>query len=182
MERNSKLKKWLGEQSDSDYKDVRFQAKSSYLYGRLTFAPMIRLPKDFSFTMTYRGQVSSQNLLPSEQAGLGGYDSVRGYKEREVNVDNAFLVSSELRTMPLSFIGKKAFKDYLQFLIFLDYAIGRDVRTEQNNPKTYYLLGAGPGIRYQIASYLTFRSDLGFQLKKLDSRGFRFHFSLVGSY
>lgn len=173
---------WLGEQSDSDYKDVRFQAKSSYLYGRLTFAPMIRLPKDFSFTMTYRGQVSSQNLLPSEQAGLGGYDSVRGYKEREVNVDNAFLVSSELRTMPLSFIGKKAFKDYLQFLIFLDYAIGRDVRTEQNNPKTYYLLGAGPGIRYQIASYLTFRSDLGFQLKKLDSRGFRFHFSLVGSY
>ncbi|QVL57086.1 MAG: ShlB/FhaC/HecB family hemolysin secretion/activation protein [Simkaniaceae bacterium] len=173
---------WLGEQSDSDYRDVRFQAKSSYFYGRMTFVPIIHLPKDFSFAMTFRGQVSSQNLLPSEQAGLGGYDSVRGYKEREVNVDNAFLASAEIRSTPLTFIGRKAFKDMLQFLVFLDYAIGRDVRTENHTPKTHYLLGTGPGVRYEIAPYLTFRGDLGFQLKKLDSRGFRFHFSLVGSY
>lgn len=173
---------WLGEQSDSDYRDVRFQAKSSYLYGRLTFVPILRLPKNFSFAMTFRGQASSQNLLSSEQAGLGGYDSVRGYKEREVNVDNAFLTSVELRSPPLSFIGKKAFKDMLQFLVFLDYAIGRDVRTENHTPKTHYLLSAGPGARYEIAPYLSFRGDLGFQINKLDSRGFRFHFSLVGSY
>lgn len=173
---------WLGEQSDSDYRDVRYEAKSSYFYGRLTCAPIIRLPKDFSFALTLRGQASTQNLLPSEQAGLGGYDTVRGYKEREVNVDNAFLASAELRSCPYTLIGKKAFSDLLQWLIFLDYAIGRDVRTEKHTPKTHYLLSTGPGLRYEIAPYLTFKTDFGVQLKKLDSRGFRFHFSLVGSY
>ncbi|MCP5506670.1 MAG: ShlB/FhaC/HecB family hemolysin secretion/activation protein [Chlamydiales bacterium] len=173
---------WLAEQSDTDYRDVRYEAKSSYCYGRLTLAPLFRLPHDYTFATILRAQVANQNLLPSEQAGLGGYETVRGYKERKVNVDNAFLASAELRSRPYTFIGKKAFQDALQWLLFLDYAIGRDVRTEKHTPKTHYLLSTGPGLRYEVGPYLTFKSDFGVQLKKLDSRGFRFHFSLVGSY
>lgn len=173
---------WLPDQSDATYRKVRSQAKSTYIYGRMALIPVLRLPKDFSFALTLRGQVSTQTLLPSEQAGLGGFNTVRGYKEREVNVDNAVLASAELHSPPVSLIGRRSFKDTLECLIFLDYAFGRDVRPIPNVEKTAYLLGVGPGIRYNIAPYLSFRGDLGFQLKKLDSRGFRFHYALVASY
>ncbi|MCB1107304.1 MAG: ShlB/FhaC/HecB family hemolysin secretion/activation protein [Chlamydiia bacterium] len=173
---------WLPEQSNSDYQKIRPKAKSDYIYGRLALAPLIRLPKDFSFLLTLRAQGANQNLLASEQFGLGGYNTVRGYKEREVNVDNAFLASAELRSPSMRAFGKHLFQDMVQFLLFLDYAIGGDVHPLPENSITQYLLGFGPGIRYELSPYLNFRGDLGFQIKKLDSRGFRFHFALVASY
>lgn len=173
---------WLPDQSNDDYRSVRYQGNPHYFYTRLAFAPIIRLPNEFAFTLTLRGQVASRNLLASEQFGLGGYNTVRGYKEREVNVDNAFLASAELRTRPYSFIGKEAFKDMLQLLLFLDYGIGGNVHTDRGERQTQYLLGFGPGVRYDITPYLNFRGDLGIQIHKLDSRGFRFHFGLVAAY
>jgi len=172
----------LSDQSNRAYQNARPFSKNHYLYGRLTFAPILRLPKDFSFLLTIRGQVSTTNLLPSEQYGLGGYNTVRGYEERQVNVDQAFLCSTELRSPPLSFIGKKNFKDILQFLLFLDYGLGRNNRLLEHEKKSLYLLSFGPGVRYDITPYINFRWDFGVQLKKLDSRGFRSHFSLVASY
>jgi hemolysin activation/secretion protein len=174
--------RWLSDQSNHDYQQIRPFSKNQYLYGRLTFAPILKLPRDFSFLLTIRGQASTTNLLPSEQYGLGGYNTVRGYEERLVNVDQAFLCSTELRSPPLSFIGKHNFDDVLQFLVFLDYALGRNNRLLEHEPKSLYLLSFGPGVRYDITPYINFRWDFGVQLKKLDSRGFRSHFSLVASY
>lgn len=173
---------WLPDQSNADYRAARYKGNSHYLYTRFAFAPIIRLPKDFAFAVTFRGQAATRNLIASEQFGLGGYNTIRGYKEREVNVDDAFLTSVELRSAPLSFIERKTFKDILQFLIFLDYGIGRNVQREPEEKASQYLLGFGPGVRYDVNPYLNFRGDLGFQLHKLDSRGFRFHFGLVASY
>ena len=173
---------WLPDQSNADYRQARFKANTHYLYGRFAFAPILRLPRDFAFALTLRGQASSHNLIASEQFGLGGYNTIRGYKEREVNLDDAFLASAELRSPPLSFIGQRVFKDMMQLLIFLDYGIGRNVHTAPGEKRSQYLLGFGPGVRYDITPYINFRGDLGFQLHKLDSRGFRFHFGLVASY
>ena len=184
---------WLPEQSNSDYREIRYKAKSNYLYYRLAFTPIIRFPKDFSFALTIRAQGATQNLLSSEQYGLGGYSTVRGYKERSVNMDNAFLTSVELRSPSIKLIGRRHFQDVVQFLIFLDYAIGFDVHPLRSTPKkplpsnpkrTEYLLGFGPGVRYELTPYLNFRGDLGFPLKKVnDSKAkFRFHFALSGSF
>ena len=157
-------------------------AKSNYFYARMAFAPIIRLPEDFSFALTLRGQLASHNLLVSEQYGLGGYSTVRGYNERVFNVDNAFLASTELRSPSLKMLNRKYYSDLIQFLVFLDYALGRDVHPIPGNPVTRYLLGVGPGVRYEVTPYLSFRGDLGFQLKHEGNRHLRFHFSLVGSY
>ncbi|MGE0198106.1 MAG: ShlB/FhaC/HecB family hemolysin secretion/activation protein [Simkaniaceae bacterium] len=173
---------WLPDQSNADYEQVRYKGNAHYLYGRFACAPIIRLPRDFAFALTLRGQVATHNLIASEQFGLGGYNTVRGYKERAVNVDDAFLASAELRSPSLSFIGQRVFKDMMQFLIFLDYGIGRNVQREPEEKRSEYLLGFGPGVRYDINPYINFRGDLGIQLHKLDSRGFRFHFGLVASY
>ena len=189
--------KWLPNQSSETYDPLHRGATPHYFYGRFSFTPVLRLPKDFSFALNLEGQVSTQNLLPSEQYGLGGHNTVRGYKERIVNADNAFFSSTELRSPPLSFIGKRAFKDVLQLLLFLDYGIGGNVHQDLDKTSTQYLLSYGPGVRYNISPYMTFKADLGIKLNKIekklspiekqtiqesDTSPFRFHFSFIASY
>lgn len=179
---------WLPRHSKKDYHLVRPKAKIHYLYSRFTFAPIVQLPKDFSLLLTLRGQIASCPLMTSEQFGLGGHNTIRGYKEREVNVDNALLASAELRTKPLPLIKTNQVKDGLQLLVFLDYGIGNNIYTDPKiNPKekkSVYLLSIGPGIRYEITPHVNFRGDLGFQLHKLSKHHHNqcFHFSLVGTY
>lgn len=90
----------LGSMSNGDFSELRKHAKNHYVYARFSMTDLYRLPYDFTFAARVRFQGSTQNLLPSEQFGLGGYDTVRGYEEREIVVDNAFCGNIELRTPP----------------------------------------------------------------------------------
>jgi len=157
---------------DNDYMATRDGARSNYAYGQFTLNRVTRLPYDFTWSLRGELQESDANLLPSEQLGLGGYDTVRGYDERAVNGDNGFLLSSELATPPVSLaqiFGAKNIKDQLQFLGFVDYGgtslhqvTPADIVTHNN------LLSVGPGFRYVINSYLSIRFDYGFQLTELN--------------
>ncbi len=172
--------------STAAYQAQRFGAKSSYEYGQLNVQRVTTLP--WKFTWTERGaiQVSDRNLLPSEQIGVGGYDTVRGYDEREADGDSGFFISSELATPPVSLgnlIGLAKASDQMQLLGFIDYG-GTRLHTpgpSDTNPNTN-LLGVGPGIRWAISPYMSFRFDYGFQLiqtgfdSRYDSRG---HIGLV---
>lgn len=137
----------------------------------------------FSLSLLAKGQISSQNLLPSEQFGLGGYDTVRGYDQREVNKDGAILASAEARSPALPVV--KPWNDAVQFLIFLDYGWGSDHNAIPGQRKTDYLLGTGPGIRYTIEPYLTARLDWGIKLHKKANFGggnTMIHFNITASY
>ena len=164
-------------------------SRDNYVYGQLTLQRVTRLPYDFTWTVKGEIQESDANLLPSEQLGLGGYSTVRGYEEREVNGDNGFLVSTEIATPPVSigeFLGVPKIKDQLQFLGFVDYGgtTLHNVTPADTNPQTN-LLGVGPGLRYVINPYLSLRFDYGFQLMNTGfgtgdhSRG---HIGVVVSY
>jgi hemolysin activation/secretion protein len=172
-----------------DYAQQRGDAPDSYVYGQFTLDRVTRLPADFSWTVRGELQFSDANLLPSEQFGLGGDDTVRGYEEREVNGDDGFLLSTELATPPVSIgeaLGWTVFKDNLQFLGFVDYGGTslHSVTAADVNPQTN-LLGVGPGLRYVINPYVSVRFDYGFQLIRTDfgtgehSRG---HVGVVISY
>jgi hemolysin activation/secretion protein len=153
---------------DADYMATRAGARSNYAYGQFTLNRVTRLPFDFTWTVRGEVQESDANLLPSEQLGLGGYQTVRGYDERAVNGDNGFLVSTEVATPPVSIaqvLGIKNVKDQLQFLGFVDYGgsslqqvTPADLNAHNN------LLSVGPGFRYVINPYLSIRFDYGFQL------------------
>ncbi len=177
------------DQSNSDYESLRPDAKNHWVYFRGSFVYLQRLPKSFSLSLLARGQISSQNLLPSEQFGLGGYDTVRGYEQREVNKDGAILLSGEARSPAFRLLKniKSQWKvdDAMQFLIFLDYGWGSDHNALPSERKTDYLLGIGPGIRYTIEPYLTARLDWGIKLhKKADFGGGNtmVHFNVTASY
>ena len=180
---------WLADQTNNDYESLRPDAKNHWVYFRGSFVYLQRLPKSFSLSLLARGQISSQNLLPSEQFGLGGYDTVRGYDQREVNKDGAILLSAEARSpaLPLLKYIKSQWKipDRIQFLIFLDYGWGANHNALPGEPKSEYLLGTGPGIRYTIEPYLSARLDWGIKLHKKAQYGggnTMINFAIIASY
>jgi hemolysin activation/secretion protein len=59
------------------------------------------LPLEFSLFARFRGQFTSQALVPSEQITLGGYDSVRGYFDGQYAGDSGGFIRIELVTPPL---------------------------------------------------------------------------------
>ena len=126
------------------------------------------MPCDFSWIVRGWGQVAGERLLPSEQLGFGGYDTIRGYDEREVNGDEGWIISNEVRTPPAS-LGKlfrlKKATDQLQFLGFLDYGEAHIRNALTDEDRSIELCSVGVGLRYTITHYLSVRFDYGWQLK-----------------
>ena len=180
--------KWISDQTNTDYESLRPFAKNQYVYTRTALAFIWRFYKEWSIHNYFRGQLANINLLPSEEYGIGGYNTVRGYKERIVNGDTAFIWNIEFRTPPVSILntlaGWEKFHDKIQFLVFYDYGLSGVKQTAPFQDKTTYLMSFGPGVRYNVIPYLTFRADWGFQLHNLHLGGpyQRLHFALIIGY
>ncbi len=178
----------LPQESNSAYATLRPGAVNHWFYARSDLKLDRKLYNDCSLFLSFRSQIASQNLLPSEQIGLGGYDTVRGYDERQLNYDSGVLLNAEFRAPAFSVIRQirqTKTRDSLQFLCFLDYGTGANYKKIPHEPKHDYLLGIGPGVRYTFDSYVAVRFDWGFKLHHAvvfaggDSM---IHFSAVANY
>ena len=163
-------------------------AGPTYAYLKLSHSFAYRFDH-FWVSYDLNGQLSTKNLLPSEQFTLAGYNAVRGFEERIVSVDNAVLLNLTLQTPRFS-IGKLAgwsrrSFDQLYFLGFFDCGYGGNTNPLIGESRTVSLASIGPGIRYQIDKYVTARFDYGFQLWH---HGFfnpthsRYNFGLIVSF
>lgn len=181
---------FLPNQNQADYDSLTPDAKVKYIYGRTSWAFLVRLPVDFSVSAIVRGQYSSTNLLPTEQFGIGGYSTVRGYEERQLNFEQAVLGSLELRTPTIPIIKRYVPKvtDALQFLAFIDWGWGAHhtyIHNAAPGTNVNYLAGTGVGIRYAIDQYLSSRLDWGYKIRQEGNFGGGtnlFHFAVIGSY
>lgn len=178
----------VSDQTDALYRELRPFAKIKYGYWRSTFSLNWLAPHDFRFLLFLRGQYATNNLLPSEEYGLGGYNTVRGYDERIVNGDNAFVGNIELH-MPAFSILKGLCKhikaeEKFRFLAFFDYGMASQHKAIPDSKKFYHLYSAGPGIDYKITPYLFARVDWGFKIKHIpqDTSTQKVHFSLIGGF
>jgi len=149
-----------GGNDDAAFGLARAGAESEYAYGRLQAERVQRLPWDFSASLKGSVQFSDGNLLPSEQLGLGGYQSVRGYEEHEANVDRGYVLNAELRTPALSL--QKAGE--VQFLVFVDHGGGRSVDRLPGEGDVS-MTSVGPGLRWTLGENVSLRFDYGFQLE-----------------
>lgn len=182
--------RWISDQSNADFSSIRPGAKNHWFYARSGLLWHQQIGKGFWLNGQFRGQLASGNLLPSEQMGIGGYETVRGYDEREFNADSGLILNFEIRSphFPVLTIRnrKPNAKDAMQFLIFGDYGLGSNHTTLPGQSKTQFLIGAGPGVRYTFDPYITLRADYGFKIHKnaqfvgLDLG--KFHFSANASY
>ena len=80
----------------------RFLARQNFVSVKGDLSHTHELPKGFQLFARAQGQISDQPLISSEQFGLGGLDSVRGYLESENVGDNGLAGTFELRSPNLA--------------------------------------------------------------------------------
>lgn len=177
---------WLPEQTIADYSSLRPGAKPTYAYTRVALNTLFYLPGGFYWNILLRGQASTQNLLPSEQYGIGGYDTVRGYDERQLNMDDAALASIEIRSPYMKIFSRnKKFQDAFQALFFIDSGYGKNYKPIPGEHSPQYLLSVGPGLRYTLDPYIAARVDWGVKLhtnKDFTGGSSMVQFSVTASY
>ncbi len=180
--------RWLPDQQNYKYNQLRHSAKNKYVYGKAVWNNIWRFPHDIMFYFKATGQLSNRNLLPSEELGIGGLYTVRGYYERELNGDNGLILNTELHSPTINIIRQhepNKSKDGLQFLIFFDYGLDTVKHQQVNESKTQFLYGYGPGARFVIDPYVEARLDLGFKgERKQEYKGgsHLWHFTVTVSY
>jgi hemolysin activation/secretion protein len=179
---------WGGNNNDAAFNATHEGATSDYVYNTLILQRLTKLPEDWTLVLRGTVQTSNANLMPSEQLGFGGYDTVRGYDEREVNADDGYIFTTELRSPPISLgelFGSQVVKDQLQFLGFWDYGAAHDHALLAGEPSEIPLSSLGFGVRYSINTYLSLRYDYGFQLLSTgfdNDHGSRSDLGIVVSY
>lgn len=103
-------------------------------------------------------QVADRPILPLEQFGLGGGESVRGYRQDALLADSGIFASAEAR-FPIARFAKDSL---LQVAPFVDVGTVWNNSPAQVAPQT--LLSTGLGLRYQFSDRLTAKVEWGIPL------------------
>jgi hemolysin activation/secretion protein len=174
--------------NDTAFATSRPFSDDSYTYARIGFERRQPLGVGFELQGRITGQVSDTNLLSTEQLGIGGYNTVRGYAENEIRGDQGWYSNLELYTPPLpvaKWLGWTDHQAEVRFLGFWDYGVVANQTLLPGENPDGELSSAGGGVRLFIDRYFSARMDYGFQL--LDS-GFnqrfdsRIHLGLMLAY
>ena len=194
--------------NDASFARTRPGASADYFYGRFDVERGTKLPVtsdwrkkslEECFAWVLRGtlQLANGNLLPSEQQGIGGYGTVRGYDERLANGDTGWVVNNEIRTPAYRLVKIRHLTDdvavtngvaTLQFLGFVDYGAVQLADPTPGFDPHATLISTGAGLRLNFARNFAVRFDYGFQLtEKQLSQQFgrntsRAHFSAILSF
>ncbi len=150
----------------SSYESLRYRAEASYIYARAAHS----LSQEFSgfwFSYDLSGQYSTTNLLPSEQFTMTGYNSIRGFEERILNLDNAGILHLTIETphvSPIHGLGFCKHYDELYLLAFFDAGLGTRHNPPNGSPSFASLGSIGPSFRYQYSRNVSAHLDYGFQL------------------
>jgi hemolysin activation/secretion protein len=156
--------RWLPNQSDAQYSAMAQGAKALFAILKIKAEWERSFINRLQLFASLKGQFASGTLLPSEQIGIGGADSVRGYRERELNRDDGAILSAEIRSQPIRMPFRK--NHYLTGLIFMDYGWGSNHQSGSGFYDLNYLWGAGPAIRYYIGTMLAISLDWGWRLNR----------------
>ena len=106
-------------------------------------------------------QLADRSLLSLEQIGIGGVQSVRGYRQDLLLTDSGAIASAEVR-IPVWRVPEV--EGLLQVAPFIDFGLGWNQSEEKPNPESDKLLGAGLGLVWQMGDRLNVRLDYGIPL------------------
>lgn len=124
------------------------------------------LAPDTLFIIRSDLQLASRAIVPLEQIGLGGLQSVRGYRQDALLADNGFITSAEVK---LPILKAEEMKGILSFVPFIDFGIGWNNSGNEDLPDDT-LLGVGMGLQWEMGDRLNARLDWGIPLIELKNR------------
>ena len=140
------------------------------------------LAPDTLFLIRGDMQLADRALVPLEQIGLGGQQSIRGYRQDILLTDNGVLASAEVRVPVLRI---PQWNTLVQLAPFFD--IGKAWNNEgRDDPDPSVLASVGLGLQMQITDRITVRLDYGIPLVSVSSnkRTWQengFYFSIVAT-
>lgn len=178
-----------GDNSNEAFQESRNDADAQYFYGTLGIERQQRLPENWTLRLRGQGQLADGNLLASEQLGVGGYDTVRGFDNRLIRGDQGFWGTVEIFT-PATSIGRfmkwKNETDELRFLGFFDYGNVGNVNRLDDEPGSFQMSSVGGGLRWRYSDWFRLRLDYGFpistrNLDGIDTSG-RFHIGATANF
>ena len=167
-----------GDNDDRAYGLNRAGAEAGWdaLRGGATFSSP--LPARWAVRGVFEGQYADEALVPGEQFGLGGIDSVRGFSERELSGDDGFRASLELWPPAPAGAGPR-------FLVFSDVGHARfrgalAPGTRRNDT----IASIGAGARWHWKEHVTLRLDVGVVVEGTPARedGARGHLNVLVRY
>ena len=119
------------------------------------------------------GLYSDSNVVGAEQFGIGGHNSVRGYRERQFMGDNGFSATLELRSPILLGLFDRTTRkasdilDRWQFVFFADCGSFwlHDAKGQDKDDKDF-IYSVGAGFRLALSDRAQLRCDVGVPLVK----------------
>ena len=137
------------------------------------------------FVVKVESQLADRPLLAIEQLGFGGQDTVRGYRQDLLLVDNGIVASAEVR-LPIFTAAES--RQVLQIVPFLDFGWGWN-KLANTNPNPNAIASAGLGLRYQNNDGFSAKLDYGIPFNPTDAikrtgqeRGFYFSLNYNRSF
>jgi hemolysin activation/secretion protein len=116
------------------------------------------LAADFQFRLALNGQYTRNMLVPGEQFGIGGAESVRGFLEREVADDAGYRGTAEVYSP--DFGGKSGIPGArMRALVFVDWGHVRRNGPALGEIVSQSIGSAGVGLRVAQGTNMTFRVD-----------------------
>ena len=136
-----------GTQEAIDFDNRRYNASANFFYFRGGIDHTQKLPWDFRLLAALQGQATANPLVDTEQFGLGGLNTVRGYLESVVVGDNAVAGTLELQSPSL--LAWMPEGNELRLFAFLDagYAMLNDPLPEQQSNFSLWSYGFGASLR-----------------------------------
>lgn len=153
--------------NEEAYDAARLGATPRYQYMQLSAQRDMPLGKS-GFSVAARGLVqwTGTTLLPSEELGLGGDATVRGYEPYAAQGDRGWNLQTELRAPAIS-AGIAA----MQPFVFFDAGHVWNRIAEFGEVNNASLASVGAGIRVQAGRFVSFRGTYGFPLKAVVPNG-----------
>jgi hemolysin activation/secretion protein len=110
------------------------------------------------FLAKVESQLADRPLVPLEQIGFGGQDTVRGYRQDLLLGDNGVLASVEAR-FPLFSTPDRS--QLLQIVPFFDMAWVGNKQGNTPSPRVNTIASTGVGLRYQTGDNFSAKLDYG---------------------
>lgn len=160
-----------GKTRASFFNTGRTDSRAQYAYGIFSVQRVQNLQHGWQFLSRATAQLSTANLLGSEQFGIGGANTVRGFDERIMSGDAGFVVSNDLQTPPVAFPARFLPKRWpplqARFLAFYDAGNVRNAHRTPNDSRQFPLASAGGGVRMGLGVNFNLSADYGWQISRL---------------
>ncbi|ABE36992.1 ShlB/FhaC/HecB family hemolysin secretion/activation protein [Paraburkholderia xenovorans] len=151
-----------GDNRDAAFNASRQRATARYLYMQLAASRAFSLGSGFTAAANGTFQWTPNTLMPSEELGLGGESSVRGYEPYTVLGDRGWSVQTEWRTPAIALGASDA---VVQPFVFFDagQVWNRIDQPAEHDPGL--LAAVGAGVRFKWSRFVDFRCTYGAPLR-----------------